>query len=237
MKRLVVLLIAVVVIMLNTIIVNAYTIDYSYALNGTEFTSKFSGTLNDFKLLTFNNVSPGDINSSNTKNSLPWTWTGDATIVNGSISGKYAAPYGVGAVDASNYISVPNPVSNGSVMVQLGHLYNYFGLWWGSVDGYNTLSFYNGNTLVASITGQDATRASAANGNQSAPSTNLYVNIFDLPSFDSFQMKSTSYAFEADNIAVGNTMPVPEPSTMVLIGLGMFCIVIYSKRRQSNPSR
>ena len=231
-KKWVVLLIVTVFIMLNIVTVNAYTIDYSYASNGSEFTSKFSGSLNDFELLTFENISLGDVNSLNTKNGLPWAWTGNATIVNGSVSNQYAAPYGLGAIDISNYIAVPNPIANGSVKVQLGCLYNYFGLWWGSIDSYNTLSFYNGNTLVASITGSDAVRAIEANGNQKAPSTNLYVNIFDIPSFDSFEMKSTGYAFEADNITVGNTAPVPEPSTMALIGFSMFCIVIYSKRRR-----
>ena len=40
----------------------------------------------------------------------------------------------------------------------------------------------------------------------------------DLPLFDSFAMISTSYVFEADNIAVGK---VPEPATMLLFGLGL----------------
>jgi hypothetical protein len=58
---------------------------------------------------------------------------------------------------------------------------------------------------------------SAANGNQTAPSTNLYVNISNLPLFDSFTMTSNTYAFEVDNITVG----VPEPTTMLLLGLGI----------------
>ena len=33
---------------------------------------------------------------------------------------------------------------------------------------------------------------STANGNQTAPSTNLYVNILDLPEFDKFAMTSTA---------------------------------------------
>jgi hypothetical protein len=40
----------------------------------------------------------------------------------------------------------------------------------------------------------------------------------DLPLFDSFKMTSTQYAFESDNIAIG---AVPEPTTMLLLGLGL----------------
>jgi len=64
------------------------------------------------------------------------------------------------------------------------------------------------------------TSPNAANGNQTAPSTNLYVNFFDLPAFDSFMMTSLNFAFEGDNIAVGNA-PVPEPATMFLLGAGL----------------
>ena len=87
---------------------------------------------------------------------------------------------------------MPNPAggNTGSFTAELGGLYNYFGLFWGSVDAYNTLSFYKGADLVASFTGIDITSPNAANGNQSAPYTNLYVN-FDLPEFDSFTMSST----------------------------------------------
>ena len=73
---------------------------------------------------------------------------------------------------------------------------------------------------MEAITGSQALSPSAANGNQTAPSTNLYVNFIDLPLFDSFAMVSTNYAFEADNIAVGNVY-VPEPSTMLLFGVGL----------------
>ena len=94
---------------------------------------------------------------------------------------------------------------------------------WGSVDAYNTLSFLDsvGNTIF-SMGGADLL-GSAANGNQTSPTTNPVVT-FSFTGSDrnvaSMRLNSTGNSFEIDNLAIS---PVPEPATwgMMLLGVGL----------------
>jgi hypothetical protein len=127
------------------------------------------------------------------------------------------------APDPTNWYTVPVNVSSTPQSTMLyfnGATYDYLGLFWGSVDTYNTFEFFNAGSLVATFTGQDITNPSPANGNQAAPSTNLYVNFVDIPTFDAVRFTSTSYAFEFDNLAVGNAVPVPGAVLLGMLGLG-----------------
>jgi len=145
-----------------TSVSNALTIDYTHTIAGdgtltTSFTEAIVETFDD----------------------PIWTWTGSGQVVNGSLSGKYAAPYNrtyMSNKDLTNYMSVPDPdgASSGAYATNFDMTYTYFGLFWGSIDQYNTLSFYNGNTLVHSFIGTDITdpgKYGVNYGNQSAPLT------------------------------------------------------------------
>jgi hypothetical protein len=198
-------------------VAGATIINYNWvsAPDNNGYTSPYSGVTVE----TFDDVS------------LLWTWSGNYDVVTGSVVNQYAAPFGQSAPNATMYVTVPENIGVGiEAEAALGGTYNYFGIWWGSVDTYNLLEFYNGSTLVASFTGSEVIYPSAANGDQTAHSTNLYVNFLDLPDFNSFKMTSTIYAFEADNIAVGN-VSVPEPSTMLLLGSGLIGLAGYGRKK------
>jgi hypothetical protein len=108
--------------------------------------------------------------------------SGDFALVTGNQSGKYAQPFGVN----SQYLTVPNPAPTIlSAIFNLGTAADYFGIFWGSIDSYNFISFYLNNSLVASYSGSDIV-GQFANGNQLGYSSNRYINFdFGSESFDS----------------------------------------------------
>lgn len=167
------------------------------------------------------------------------SFSGTGQAVQGSQVHMYAAPYlsnGNGALfgdpndgpDTTTYLST----GTGSVSLLLPNLEHYVGLLWGSVDKYNTLSFYNGANLVGSITGADVT--ANANGNQGASGT-YYANITSTESFDRIVATSSSYAFEFDNVAF-NPVAVPEPSSIIIAFLGGLGVLGYQYKRRSGLS-
>lgn len=158
--------------------------------------------------------------------------TGDFALVNGSQSGKYAKPLGVN----SQYLTVPRPSpTSKSAIFTLGTTADYFGLFWGSIDSYNFISFYLNNSLVASYSGSDIV-GQFANGNQVAFSSNRYINFdFGSASYDSVKLTSTGFAFESDNHAFRKWVSVTEPTTAVLFLLGLVGLVL--ARRQVRISQ
>ncbi|GFO58513.1 hypothetical protein GMST_08380 [Geomonas silvestris] len=194
---------------------SAYTLNYNYQLDGN------GGMTSPYASVLVETFDAGD--------TLNLTLSGDFNIVQGNASGLHAAPTGPSGQDQTNYLTVPNARSTGSTFATGFGTANYLGLWWGSIDVYNTFNFYNNNVLVQSFTGSQV--STLANGSWTNPATNKYVNILDLPDFDKIEFVSTQYAFETDNIAVGTV--VPEPGTMMLLGAGFLGLAIFVKRRKS----
>ncbi|WP_338663291.1 SdrD B-like domain-containing protein [Pararoseomonas sp. SCSIO 73927] len=131
------------------------------------------------------------------------TFAGTSGVYHGTQSGTAATPYG----EAGNYFAVG---STQGATVNYASVQRYFGLEWGSVDAGNTISFYNGTTLVYQITGAQV--ASGASGSQGADGT-LFVNInFTSPTlgYNRVVMTTPSPAFEFGNIA---SSPVNIPLT------------------------
>jgi hypothetical protein len=95
---------------------------------------------------------------------------------------------------------------NGTETITFASEKNAFGLYWGSLDSYNTIKFYDGTTLVASYTGADISPLFPT-GNQGSFSSNGYVEFSGLHSFNKVVLASSSNAFEIDNISAGNIPP------------------------------
>ena len=105
---------------------------------------------------------------------VTFSGTGAGAVALPDAPGFYAAPYISGEQrrtvrrppgdgrDGTQYLTT----GIGEVTLQLGGPNQYFGLLWGSVDDCNTLSFYNGATLLFSFTGHDVDPL--ANGDQGA---------------------------------------------------------------------
>ena len=198
--------------------------------------------------ITFNYANVGGLPSSPVagaivetfEGSLAWDWTGSYAVLDGTTN-QNSAPWNPISLakETTKYVSVPAPdgLPAGSVSVtDLNGSYNYFGIWWGSMDTYNTLELLLEDTVVATLTGSDVADPNDATGDQVLPATNRYVNIFldGTKRFDSFRISSDNYAFEADNIAVATIEtiePIPEPVSMLLFGTGLVGIGGYIRRK------
>lgn len=160
------------------------------------------------------------------------TMTPGAQAVTGSAVGRYASPFVSGSngtgfgnangADTSVYITSGSSVASVGARVTLGlpFLTHYFGLLWGSVDAYNMLEFFDGTTLVGTVTGSDV--IAGAYGNQGVNGTR-YVNINSTIGFNNVVATSSGPSFEFDNVAL-NATAIPEPASLAVLCLGLLAL-------------
>jgi hypothetical protein len=148
-------------------------------------------------------------------------------VVSGSAAGLYAAPVN----DSTAFLSLPSSTSSGMVEAALGSSQNYFGIYWGSIDAFNTLTFLDRGVQIGSFTGDAVIADVQLEGNQAAVGSNEYVNFyFGSQVYDTVLLSSTNYAFESDNFAYGTK--VSAPASAALLGLGLLIVVGGSRRRK-----
>ncbi|MBC7778987.1 MAG: hypothetical protein H7125_02680 [Proteobacteria bacterium] len=195
-------------------------------------TSNFAG-LPGFVTYDFNALPLGPLSPATSP------YSGNGQIVVGTVTGQYAAPTTPADPNTSQYLSVPIALqgqteAEANVLVRS----NYFGLWWGSVDNYNTLSFFDGANLVATIDGAMVRTQAAATPSLTpgAQDQAIYVNFqFDAGlGFDRVVFVSTDIAFESDNHVYGNTSVIPVPASGVLMLTGMLGMLFAARRERRN---
>ncbi len=153
-----------------------------------------------------------------------WSFSGGITQ---SVSNTTAAEpagdtsvYGAGEPGNSLTVTAPKDLSDLSVYI-------------GSLDSYNTISFYNGATLVGSFTGT-ALALPISNGDQLNGLTNRRYDFTFTGGTDvnKIVFASTKPAFEIDNLAIAG---VPEPATwaMMLLGFGFVGFMMRSNRQKT----
>ena len=123
-----------------------------------------------------------------------------AGIVPGSLGGKYAAP--VTDAMATKYAGNYLVTDVGLITIQFRSLETIFGLLWGSVDGYNTISFV---TLDGPVSFTGALMPASA-GSQGFGGS-FYTTITSSVPFSSVTLSSTEYSFEAAAVVYGTALP------------------------------
>jgi hypothetical protein len=152
--------------------------------------------------------------------------TGQVQVMNNT-TGEGAFPHG----DTSlQYLSV---LGSASIDASFGALKDRVSFYWGSVDTYNTVQFYNGAALVNTFTGTGVIPTLAATGNQTDFGSNRHVTLLSDVVFDRVVFSSGQNSFEIDNISAG----VPETSTwaMMLLGFAGLAFATYRRSRRALP--
>jgi len=173
-------------------------------------------------VLTFDDIPVGGLPS--------YQFNGGALSGSGAVedtsNGKFAQPAG----DATGFLTVSYPSASGAVSLILTNPQNYFGLYWGSMDSYNSVTFLEDNQSIATYSRSDvaALAGLVANGDRQSASSNRYIEFdFDAGFYNAVSLSTTYYGFEIDNIAFGDP-PVPafEPDTLLIFGASLLSLAL-----------
>lgn len=147
----------------------------------------------------------------------------DADIVSGRQGGQSGMPW----ADSSPYLVIAGigDGNTGAVTLDLSDTNsNFFGLYWGSIDTYNTITFNMSDSTSQAFTGSQIIGGIEADGNQFDVNSNAYIGwLAQGAQFDSVTLSTTRRAIEVDNFAFG-TINVPAPGAMAIFGFGLLAL-------------
>jgi len=104
---------------------------------------------------------------------------------------------------------------------------SHFGLYWGSPDRGNTITFFDGASQVLRFTGADLNGLGVGFGLANAAYVNVTAGAGER--FTRIVLSSTDFPFETDNHAyIGS---VPEPTALLLLAVGAFGMVVRPRLR------
>lgn len=148
-------------------------------------------------------------------------------VVNGSLSGQYAAPVtnAAGNKYTGNYFSTGNA---GYIDINFASPQLALALLWGSVDLSNDITFLSNGVAIGNVLGSDIN--ANANGSQGYGGS-FYVLLNLTQSFDEIQLSSGVTSFEAAEFgADSSNFFIPEPTSLAVLGAGLLGLTLLRRR-------
>jgi hypothetical protein len=165
--------------------------------------------------------------------------TGTVITAAGSTNGVRASP--AGNTTAYQSVGVNGQVNPGtsffdfsSILPASTPFLTGFSLYWGSIDTYNSLKFFNNNGVQVGQT-WTGNNFPPANGNQPAVVTNRRITFgfTEAENITGVEFSSTENAFEFDDIGIAS--PVPEPASWAMLIAGFGLVGATMRRRRQQP--
>lgn len=180
--------------------------------------------------ITFDDAPLGSLGNTTYTHSSGVSYSGiGGDIVQNNGYGYAPLPDQPGYIQQDNHFLTVGSYNTSDLVIDFDVDSDYFGFYFGSIDTYNNLQFFNDGKLIAALTGSDI--RAQANGDTSTTGSR-FVNIFaeEGENFDQVVFQSNARAFETDNHAY-RLANVPTPAAVLPILSGLFASAKRHKKK------